>query len=167
MPRQTVKSEESSVNSEDPMRELVALTERVELTGEEGSPTIVAGFRPDGRLSIYFGEDPYYQFDAEGRFRRAFVDGRLFRTQGASLAALTRSGGAVLVRHDLVVDELEAFLADMLKRLGCLREALRAGHLMVIRQVPAKAAVVPRLLEALDAILKRNGELAPAINRVR
>jgi hypothetical protein len=162
--------EEVSGTSEDLMRELVALTERVELQGPALADRIVAGFHRDGRLSVYFGEDPYYQFDPDGRLRRALVDGRLFRTQGNGLAALTRVRSAEateLVRRDLDSAELEQFVGLMLESVGGLREALASGRLEVTRQVPSDASVVARLLGSIEVVLSAAGELAPAINRMR
>jgi hypothetical protein len=170
MPINPANPQDRSANSEDPMRELVALAERVELRSPGRAGTIVAGFRRDRRLSVYFGDDPYYQFDLDGRLRRAFVDGRLFRTQGNGLAALTRATTAdatLLLRRDLNPRELEAFLRGMLEQVGSLREALAGGSLEVVRQVPEGSVITGRLVGSLDAIMTAAGELAPAINRIR
>jgi len=170
MPDNPPNSEDPARHSEDRMREAVALTERVELQGLDAVLTIFAGFRPDDRLSLYFGDDPYYQFDSEGRLRRALVGGRLFRTQGSGLAALTRTKEAqatVLVRHDLDSDELERFRMDMLDRLRTFRDSLAAGRLRAVRQVPRDAPIVERILDRLEITLSAAGELAPAINKVR
>jgi hypothetical protein len=163
-------SGEVSGTSEDLMRELVALIERVDLAGPAITDRIIAGFHRDGRLSLYFAEGPYYQFDPEGRLRRALIDGRLFRTQGNGLAALTRVRSAEateLVRRDLDSAELEHFVGLMLERVGALREALASGRLEVTRQVPFDALVVERLVGGLEVVLSAAGELAPAINRMR
>jgi len=57
-----------------------------------GEPeNVIARFRADGSPSIYFGSDPVYHFDEAGRLRRAFVEEQLFRTQGDTLARLTRT----------------------------------------------------------------------------
>jgi hypothetical protein len=165
-----VHSEERAAEPEDPLREAVALVERVELGRPESDETIVAGFRTDGRLSLYFGDDPCYQFDPQGRLRRAFVEGRLYRSQGSTLAALTRerkSEVTELIRHDLDPAELDHFRRMMLDQIGALRQSLASGHLPVIRQVPAETPILDRLLESLDAIVSAGGELAPAINRMR
>ncbi|HEV8001670.1 MAG TPA: hypothetical protein VGP63_17425 [Planctomycetaceae bacterium] len=170
MPTQPAKSKDAVLNSENPMRDAVALTERVELRRNRSPDAIVAGFHRDGRLSLYFGDDPYYQFDPLGRLRRALVDGRLFRTQGTALAVLTRAASAeaaILVRHDLDPNELGQFLRVMLAQVGELREGLAAGAFEVVRQIPSDAAIVERLVESLSVILSAAGALAPAINRMR
>jgi hypothetical protein len=170
MASQPVDSEDAAVNAEDPMRDAVALTERVEIRGNDVPDAILAGFHRDGRLSLYFGEDPYYQFDARGGLRRAMVEGRLFRTQGTGLAALTRAPSAeaaLLVRHDLDPNELGEFLRVMRTWVGALREGLTTGALEVVRQIPADAPIVERLIESLEVIMSAESALAPAINRMR
>ena len=176
MPHNHMKSADRATNIEDPMREAVALVERVELRKTGGaptasiSPTIVAGFRRNGYLSVYWGEDPYYQFDDRGRLRRALVDGQLFRTEGSALARLTRAsepGASVLLRHDLDQAELEDFRHSMLAHVGTLQEALVGGHVEIIQQVPPELPVVDRLAAGLETVLQAAGQLAPAINSAR
>src|SRR5580700_4404003 len=145
MASKTNNSEEVSGTSEDLMRELVALIERVDLRGPAITDRIIAGFHRDDRLSLYFAEGPYYQFDPEGRLRRALIDGRLFRTQGNGLAALTRVRNAdetVLIRQDLDSAELEQFVGQMVERLRALHDAVSSRSVQVTRQVPTDASVV-------------------------
>src|ERR1700733_6710904 len=83
-----------------------------------------------------------HQFDPVGRLRRALIDGRLFRTQGNGLAALTHGRNAdetVLIRHDLDSAELEQFVGRMVERLRALHDAFASGRLQVTRQVPSDA----------------------------
>ncbi len=175
MRRDHTNSPDRRTNSEDPMREAVALVERVELrTGEpqtpSGSPAVVAGFRRNGFLSVYWGDDPYYQFDDLGRLRRALIDGRLFRTEGLGLAQLTRESGpcaSALLRHDLDRSELADFRQAMLARVGALHEALVNGHIEIVQQVPPESPVVDRLVTGLEIVLHAAGQLAPAINPAR
>ena len=158
-----------AAHTEDPMREAVALTERIEFRWSNG-PTVVAGYRRNGFLSVYFGEEPYYQFDAAARLRRARVGDRLFRTEGSRLAALTRvkePAASLLVRHDLDPVELEEFRRMMLEQLRALHDAVAGGQIEVLRQVPPDAPIVERLVRSFDAVLSAGGELAPAINKVR
>src|SRR5437870_346539 len=113
---------------EDLLAEATALVERVELSIESPSNAdfaaslatrgtkhdpIVAGFRRDGSLSIFFGGDPVYQFNARGELRRAFVNGLLYKAVQGKLAALRRVRSAdetQLVRHDLTPAETVQFL---------------------------------------------------------
>jgi hypothetical protein len=170
MRRDHANSANRDANSEDPMREMVALTERVELQSTANLQTIVAGFRRNGFLCVYWGEDPYYQFDDQGRLRRARVDTHLFRTQGSGLARLTceyEPDAAVLLRHELDRTELADFREAMLARVRALYEALAGAQLRLVRQVPPESPVVERLLRGLETVLHAAGELAPAINSAR
>jgi hypothetical protein len=115
---------------EDLMREATALVRRVELDVPGEPEPVVCGFHADGRLSVYFGSDPVYHFDPEGRLRRAFVDGHLFRTQGTTLACLTRvrtHAVTELRRRDLNPEELAAFFREMRGRIRHSRSEVRTG----------------------------------------
>jgi hypothetical protein len=151
---------------EDLMAEATALRERVELALPGEAEHTIAGFRDGGRFSIYFGPDPVFHFDADGALRRAFVGRDLYRSQSRTLARLTRTRGrsAVnLLRHDLDAGELERFLAAMRERLDRLQTALHSGAAKVIQQVPADAALLPRLIAAVDSA--RHGRLSAAIKK--
>jgi hypothetical protein len=151
---------------EDLMAEATALRERIELELPGETKRVVAGFRDEGRFSLYFGPDPVFHFDAGGALRRAFVGGDLYRSQAQTLARLTRTriGSKVnLVRHDLDPCELESFLAAMRERLDQLQTALRSGEVQVIQQVPADANLLPRLIAAVD--VARQGRLSTAIRK--
>jgi hypothetical protein len=161
---------EPAVTSEDRMRDAVALVERIALSDSQCTSKVEAGFRRDGCLSLFFGDDPYYQFDSECRLRRGFVDGRIFLTQISGLKALNRERDAettTLVRHDLSTSEVDQFLRKMLDHVGRLRRAIVSGDLHVERQVPANAPIIQRLCNSLEAIVNADGVLAPPINRAR
>ena len=110
---------------EDLMAEATALRRRVELQVPSETEHTIAGFRDDGRFSLYFGPDPVYHFDGEGGLRRAYLDGKLYRTQGTTLARLTRNRteqATLLRRNDLSELELQEFLHAMRCRLQNLQE---------------------------------------------
>ena len=152
---------------EDLMREATALVRRVELLVPGEPEPVVCGFHGDRRLSIYFGGDPVYHFDEGGRLRRAFADGHLFRTQGTTLARLTRvrqPDQTELQRRDLHPDELAAFLHSARTRLERLETALASSAVQVVRRVPdSDAAVVGELRSALASLLQPPLRLAPTI----
>src|SRR3954451_8705906 len=105
-------------NREDLLREATALVERIELipNGAADNRHIIAGFRRDGALSIFFGEDPVYQFNAAGELRRAYHDGKLLKATRGRLAALKRARTEheiQLVRHELSGAEQAEFLSRM------------------------------------------------------
>jgi hypothetical protein len=151
---------------EDLIAEATALKERVEFQVPDSLEPIVAGFHGDGRLSIYFGPDPVYHFDPEGRLRRAFVDGNLYRSRGDTLSRLTRERAVTttsLLRHDLSPEELSTFLSAMGDRIQGLEQAFDRQAVVVIRQVPAESDVIGRVRQALRSLSA--GELAPALKK--
>jgi hypothetical protein len=151
---------------EDLMAEATALRERVEFEVPGEAEQVVAGFRGDGRWSIYFGSDPVYHFDANGGLRRAFVAGDLYRSQARTLARLTRMrtpSAVQLVRHDLDPGELDRFLTEMTEHLDRLYAALEQNTVRVIQRVPPGLDLIPRLARAVD--VARPGRLSSAIKK--
>lgn len=153
---------------EDLMREASALVRRAELSypGRAEEDNVIAGFRRDGRLALYFGAEPVFQFDDRHRLRRAYVEGFLYRTQGDTLARLTRhrtTEETLLLRHDLDAGELAAFRRAAKKHLTELKNALGSGDVRVIAQIPTEAEILGELQTALTEILEQEIPLAPAI----
>ncbi|MFO1093234.1 MAG: hypothetical protein U0992_07955 [Planctomycetaceae bacterium] len=151
---------------EDLFAEGTALRQRIELTAPNSTEPVVAGCRAHGGWSIYFGGDPCYHFDPEGRLRRAFADGRLYRTQGDTLARLNRMRSAEVVelrRTDLNAAECAAFLDVMRQRLAGLRQEVASGELACRRRSPAETDVAALLVSALERILASGPQLSPAI----
>jgi hypothetical protein len=152
---------------EDLMNEATALTRRVECTVANESEPVFAGYRRTGFLSIYFGPDPAYHFDDQGRLRRAFAGGLLYRTQGTTLAQLERQrteDETVLQRHDLTPEELQAFLATLTNRLTGFAAALQRNDFEVVAQVPAEGNLIDDLLVSLSQIVQDAVALSPPIN---
>jgi hypothetical protein len=140
---------------EDLLREATALVERAELQAPGESEPITAGFRRDGSLSVYFGADPVYQFNAACKLRRAFVGGLLYKAQGGHLVELRRErtqSEVVLVRRELDAAEAAAFLEAARDRLRSLHAALVRGEVAPLGQVPPDADVPLRLGEWLARI---------------
>jgi len=140
--------EESS--RENLLGEATALVERIELRRQGSDEHVVAGFRRDGALSVFFGEDPVYQFNAAGELRRAYCDGLLFKAVRGRLVSLNRvrqQDQVQLVRHDLSEAEQSAFLARMAERMRQLAELLATNSFEVVGQVPADADVLSRVRE--------------------
>ena len=151
---------------EDLIAEATALVERGEFAITGHDEPVTAGRRRTGGWSIYFGSDPCYHFDKAGRLRRAFVGGRLFRTQGHTLAELERvrtADATELRRRDLAREELDRFVADVLGRLERLQTALRDGSLTCRRRVPLDCSISELLETALGELLAQPMRLAPPI----
>ena len=73
---------------EDLMREGTAMPLRGRLLIE--GIEVVIGFRPAGQCSLYWNQDPVFQFDAQHQLRRAFVDSRRLKALDGRLAYLKR-----------------------------------------------------------------------------
>lgn|SRR6056297_3808451 len=75
---------------------------------------IVIGWRPGGAASWFWNQDPVFQFNAEGRLRRAFYNGQRLSGESGQLCDLTRdsnSGDRVeLLRKTLDADQSAAVL---------------------------------------------------------
>lgn len=155
------------------MREATALVERAALSVPGESEPVIAGFHRDGRLSLYFGADPVFQFDAEGRLRRAFCAGELYRSQGQSLARLRRERNersTDLVRHDLDPQPLQRFLQEVQQRVQGLVSALERPTTSVTQFVSAdphtdEFAFLERLRRTLAAT--SSSALAPPVTLKR
>lgn len=142
---------------EDLFSESTALVRRAELAGRGLAEPVVVGFRRDGGLSVYFGPDPAYHFDPAGRLKRAYRGGRLYRTQGETLAELTRERTpkeTALRRRDLRPEECEAFLAEMVGRVTSLGARRGRGEVRVTRQFPEADATFWTDFDAAAARMK-------------
>jgi hypothetical protein len=150
-------------NREDLLREATALVERIELvpkaaestlsTIAAGDEPIVAGFRADGALSIFFGADAVYQFNAAGELRRAYRDGLLFKAVNCRLVSLRRERNeheVQLVRHELSDAEQEEFVSAMSRWLRELSTLIHSNPLQVTGQVPEDVDLLTKVCAKLD-----------------
>lgn len=67
-------SEDQRTEAECLLEQGALYSKRVGLTSE-GQPMIFAGFKP-GVFSLYFGDEPIFHFDLEGRWQHAYLRGR-------------------------------------------------------------------------------------------
>lgn len=152
-------------DKEDLIAEATALVERaefrrVEASGEMSSQasrwgTLTVGYRSNGSLAIYFDQDPFYQFDADGLLRRAFEDGFLYRSEADTLAKLHRErteSQTTLQRSDLNETQLGKFRQRMNGRLTELRQMFQSGAFVSPRQVSPRGDIVPRTIAAIEDI---------------
>jgi hypothetical protein len=140
--------EESS--REDLLREATALVERIEFipNGSTSYGHIVAGFRRNGALSVFFDQDPVYQFNATGELRRAYSDGKLLKAERGRLAAFERvrtKNEIQLVRHELNETDMIHFQAQMANHLQAFAELINTNAFEVAGQVPPEVNVMERL----------------------
>jgi hypothetical protein len=155
---------------EDLLREAVALTRRVEFSIPGHAENIVAGFRDNGWFSVYFGASLMCQFNPSNSLRRAFAEGKLYRTQGNTLAELVRSRsttGTALQRRDLDGEELDQLLVRFRTNLEQLAMAVSRGTVQIVGQVPEREDVLGDVSTQVAEILARPIELASSINTRR
>ena len=151
---------------EDIMREATAMRRRASFTVAGLPGPIVAGFRSNDFFSVFFDQNPVYQFDNVGRLRRAYRDGLLFRTQGTTLAQLNRvrtPERTELQRTDLTPEQLPEFLAEMHAFLNRFQIALAEDSAQLHEQVPIDTDLVPDVMIALRTIAEQTEPLAPAL----
>lgn len=151
---------------EDLMREATALVLRAELHVDGFPDPVTVGEKRTGGVSVYIGADPVYQFDEAGRLRRAYKGGLLYRTQGDTLAELTREraeASTVLQRRDLQAAETQQFMESMSLQLGNLVRSLSERRFRLEQQIPADIDVVTRITDFLAQSVLKNLELAPRI----
>jgi hypothetical protein len=159
---------------EDLLREATALVERIELVPRATDLStaasdlvgqhIVAGFRRNGALSIFFGDDPVYQFNAAGELRRAYCHGKLLKATQGRLAAFQRvrtEDEVQLVRHELSPEEEAAFLSRMDDRLRAVADLINTNQFEVVGQVPPDIDVLGRLKGCLATYDKRRIAMKP------
>ena len=153
---------------EDLMREAVALPHRVELSVNGFESLITIGFRSNSAMSIFIGQDPVYQFDPEGRLRRAFVDGLLYRSQHTTLAMLKRERTdtqTLLLRTDIADDALQSFRGTMLFSLQILEQKLNSADFTIRSSVPDAISHITRIQSTLASIRLAESWLSPTIRR--
>ncbi len=158
-------------DKEDLIRDATAMVERAELNCNGWSTVITIGFFRDGRCTIYFDQDPYYQFDARGLLRRAYVDGLLYRSQTSTLARMDRHRPAgvdgnteqvILQRVDLTEPELGEFREQMLLQIGRLHDSIRHDNYRIRRAVTIDGTLPERTLPLLDSVIQTGSDfIAP------
>ena len=151
---------------EDLLAEAVNLRERIELRVPGSEDAVTIGCNDLGHWSFYFGAEPMYRFDAAGRLRRAVRDGKLYRTQGSSLAELTRvrlEHETQLQRRDLTPSEVGTFLAVVRSHLQQLHHEYTADRCQILRQVGENADFSDRLTTVLRRFNEGPITLAPAL----
>lgn len=139
---------------EDLLAEAANLPERVELQIARIDNPVTIGRNRQGHWSFYFGAEPVSRFDQTGGLRRLVRGGKLYRTQGTTLAELTRvrlEHETQLQRRDLSIDETESILHRVRSELAELHEALATKQASVLREVGTS----PEFFEVLETFLAR------------
>jgi len=152
-------------DKEDLIRDASALVERAEIACEGFEELITIGFFADGRCSIYFAQDPFYQFDSQGRLRRAYQAGFLYRSQHSTLSRIDRrrdvkSDGdtqrVVLQRADLSAPDLQKFRCRMRGLIERFYQQIEANEFQVLRAVTSDGGLPPGTVALLERILEHD-----------
>jgi len=149
---------------EDLYAEAIACRERAEIIWPAISEPVLLGWREDGRADCFFGADPVYHFDHQGQLRRAYVGGKLYRTQGETLAELTRERTptqTVLARIDLSREQCEEFREQMFERIRHLQNALAEQTFTLLRGTLTAAELRDRGAQLCQQVLEAPRFLAP------
>lgn len=150
----------NEADKEDLMADATALIERAEYCHPDTSATlgiVTVGFRRDDSLSLYFDQDPFYQFTSDGLLRRSYENGFLYRSQQETLAKLNRIRSeqqTTLQRTDLTPPELEDFRQRMLKHLNGFLDLLESGDYNRPRCVSERGDLDQRTITALRNVVQ-------------
>jgi len=153
---------------EDLVKEATAYRLRGELVSSDWEDPVFLGFRKEGACSIYFGSDPVYQFDTQGRLRRAFVANRLYRSEGETLCSMQRRRGeteTAFIRSDLLIQQCEFFQWGMHEAIRQLLEVLSSGRYQIREVVGEEELWIRQSLDACRQVLNTKEFLAPKIVR--
>jgi hypothetical protein len=150
---------------EDLIRDARNLVRRVELLVPPAlcEHHVVVGCRNSGDLSVYFGEDSAYHFNARGELRRAFVDGALLKAEAGCLIAMRRHrpGGEVQLRsRHLDPGEQQRFMTAMQHRLRLLLLAVESGSASITRSA-GDAGTINNVAQWLSAVQSASIAIRP------
>ncbi len=138
---------------EDLMREAVTYIRRSLLKMATFNEPVFWGQRRDGAWSIYFGEDPVFQFNAQDELRRAFVDGYRFAARDRRMYRLEKplSGGQVQLTwiDDAKTDQ--DIQQTVVQRFAMIMDQLQANSVEVQQTIPASENPLPAIALRLQA----------------
>ena len=140
---------------EDLIRTATALVQRVELAIDKFPDLLVIGFRSDGAVSLFVGEDPVYQFNTRGELRRAFRAGKRVKAASGRLVELTRGPAdnrVDMISRELTDQQQQEFLSQLRQTLDQLQGALQQKEYRVTGQVPADQDVVRQAVQWIDQL---------------
>ena len=153
-----------SQDREDLLRDAVAMVQRIELRLAGSEHDVVCGFRDDGALSIYWGQDDVMQFNAASEWRRGYWQDRMLAAYQRKLHWLDRSTPSArtqLSPTELTAQQHEAYVAHVNQRLEQLSGGISNHEFQRVGQVPAHQEVLGRLTDWLQA---HHGNLRVAVH---
>ena len=154
-PAVTVGKRREQQPPEELLREATALVERVSFHARHWQGPVVIGFRSNGAASIYFGEDPVYQFNRDDELRRSHWRGQRIKAQQRQLKLVQRDSGSSrmhLLTTDLDAPQTKQFVDELANHLEQLRGVVHHRNLRVIGQIPEHPDLLPRLHRWLESL---------------
>lgn len=151
---------------ENLMQDATAYARRLMIRNTKTGESIFAGMRKPGGWSIYFGEDPVYQFNAQNKLRRVHFEDQNYAASAGKLYLLHRArvGGRVEIKKIYSVYTEQRMLADCLKRLRELAELILTSGARFVDCLPADdQELVADLAESIR-ITAADLEIANAAN---
>ncbi len=151
---------------ENLMRDATAYARRLMLQKPQSGEAIFIGVRPQGGWSVYFGEDPVYQFNAQCELRRVHFDDQNYAANDGKLYLLhrARSGGHVEIQRIYSADTERHVLADCHIRLTELAELARSGSAETAERFPVDDVDLVKDLCELISSLVLGIQIADAAN---
>jgi hypothetical protein len=134
---------------EDLLRDARALTPRIMLSVEfaDGTADVLAGFRGEA-LSLYFGDEPVFHFNAHGELRRAFMDNRLIKAERGLLVILTPQRTEERTEFQATIPGTDAqarLLVGVESRLRGLGNLLAENRFAILGQEPSDGDALIRV----------------------
>jgi hypothetical protein len=164
--RQTKMARNQS-DREDLLGEATGLVERIELEIADRDEPIVAGYRANGALSVFFGAGLVYQFNTLDELRRSFADACPITTKAGKLVVMRRVEEANrTVLRSRVFSDVEhcEFLSQAGVELANLEQHLSDQTFRIVGQVPADADIVARLRSDLIRMIAQPIRIADRPN---
>ena len=130
-----------SMTREDLIQDAIAMVDRAEYQFPWfGNQLMVIGFRANGALSIFCGEDEVYHLNSRRELRRAYVNNELLKAESGKLVALRRmrtESETALVRRRLEPGEQAEVLHQLEQRLTQIDASFASDDYALQREVAA------------------------------
>ncbi len=140
---------------ENLMRDATAYVRRLMIQEPQTGEAIFVGIRQRGGWSVYFGEDPVYQFNIEGELRRVHFEEQNYAANEGRLYLLlrSRSGGHVEIERIYSADTERRIVAVCHKRLNVLAELMHKSGEEIGERFPVDdRGLVGDLSEMISAV---------------
>jgi hypothetical protein len=159
--------DQSLDKTEDLLRDATALVERAKIELPEIEILLVFGFRKNGALSLFFGEEIAYHFNCKNELRRAFLYGNRYKTEQRKLMRISRiphTSNVYLKSTVLQPEETKKLLADLNERLNAVEMCLSAKHFRIVKQVSRDGGIIARFQKYIPELLHNKIAQTPRVD---